>query len=251
MKIAVAGGTGVLGQHIVEAARRAGHDVSALSRRNGSDLVTGEGLDAALAGVEVIVDATNTTSQAKGRATTFFTTVTRNLQTHGSRAGVERLLTISIVNIERVPSGYYRAKLAQEGAARQGPLPVSIVRATQFHEFPAQILDRFHLGPIAFMPRMQVQTVAARALSEVVVDVAARVPTTINVAGPQPADLVDLARAVIARRGGKQRLIAMPIPGRAGSAMRSGALLPPEDARLVGPTFEEWLAGEDVFAIGR
>lgn len=253
MKVAVAGGTGVLGQHIVEACRSAGHDVSALSRRTGCDLTTGEGVDAALAGVEIIVDASNTTSQSKARAANFFTTVTANLQQAGAKAGAGRLVTISIVNIDRVPSGYYQAKLAQEAAALQGPLPVSIVRATQFHEFPAQILERFHLGPIAFMPRMRVQTVAARALAEMVAGLAADPPaeTIINVAGPQPADLVDLARAVMARRGDQRRLIPMPIPGRAGRAMKSGGLLPAGDARLVGPTFEEWLAGEDVFAVGR
>lgn len=252
MKIAVAGGTGVLGQHIVEACRSAGHDVSALSRRTGSDLTTGEGLDQALAEVEVVVDASNTASQTKNPATAFFTTVTRNLQQAGSRCGVEHLITISIVNVDRVPTGYYQAKLAQEASARQGPLPVTIVRATQFHEFPVQIMERFHLWQFAFMPRMRVQTVAARALGEMVADVAADPPaeTTINVAGLQPADLVDLARAVIVRRGDKLRLVPMPIPGRAGRAMRSGGLLPPSDARLVGPTFEEWLAGDDVFAVG-
>jgi len=253
MKIAVAGGTGVLGKHIVDACRGAGHDVSALSRRTGSDLTTGEGLDVALAGVDVVVDASNTTSQAKRRATEFFTTVTHNLQQAGSRSNVKRLITISIVNVDRLPTGYYAAKLAQEAAAREGPLPVTIVRATQFHEFPVQIMERFHLGPIALMPRMRVQTVAARALGEVVADIAALPPaeTTVNVAGPRPADLLDLARAAIVRRGDKLRLVSPPIPGRAGSAMRSGLLLPPSDARLVGPTFEEWLTGDDVLTVGR
>lgn len=253
MKIAVAGGTGVLGHHIVEACRTDGHAVSALSRRTGADLTTGEGLDAALDGVDVVVDASNIASQDKRRATTFFTTVTANLHQAGSRAGVKHLITISIVNIDSVPSGYYQAKLAQEAAARQGPLPATILRATQFHEFPVQIMDRFRLGPIAVMPRMRVQTVAARALGEVVAEVAAEPSpgTTINVAGPRSADLVELARAVIVRRGDKQRLIPVPIPGRAGRAMRSGGLLPAGDARLVGPTFDEWLTGDDVFLVGR
>ena len=253
MKIAVAGGTGVLGRHIVEACREAGHSVSILSRRTGSDLTSGEGLDAALDGVEVIIDATNTASQAKRQATTFFTTVTHNLQRAGARAGATHLITVSIVNIDRVPSGYYQAKLAQEAAARQGPLPASIVRATQFHEFPVQIIDRFRLGQIAFMPRMRVQTVAARALGNLIAELAAHpsAETSINVAGPQPADLVDLARAVIVRRDDKLHLVPVPIPGRAGRAMRAGALLPPGDARLVGPTFEEWLGGDDVLAVGR
>lgn len=252
MKIAVAGGTGTLGKYIVQAALDAGHEATALSRRTGVDVVTGEGLQAELEGVEVVVDATNTTSMGVKKATDFFTAVTRNLQDAGAGAGVTRLVTLSIVNIDKVPANpYYRAKLAHEAAARRGPLPVTIVRATQFHEFPAQVMARAHVGPVAFMPRFKVQTVAARALGQVVTDVAIAPPAdqSIEVAGPDIADLVELARKVVARRGDRTRLVAVPFPGRTGRALREGALTPGPGARIVGPGFDEWLAGDDVLAV--
>lgn len=253
MKIAVAGGTGTLGKYVVQAALDAGHDATALSRRTGVDVVTGDGLKAALEGVEVVVDATNTTSMGEKKATDFFTAVTRNLQDAGAGAGLSRLVTLSIVNIDKVPGNpYYRAKLAHEAAARRGPLPVTIVRATQFHEFPAQVMARVHLGPVAFIPHFKVQTVAGRALGQVVADLAIAPPSddTIDVAGPDVSDLVELARKVVARRGDRTRVVAVPFPGRTGRTLRKGALTPGPGARIVGPGFDEWLAGDDVLSVG-
>ena len=168
MKIAVAGGMGTVGRYVVEAANRAGHDVTILSRSTGVDLLTGVGLDTALDDVEVIIDTINTPRTSPAKATAFFTATTRHLQTAGAARSVDRLITLSIVGLERVPGyGYYQAKLKQEAAARSGPLPVSIVRATQFHEFPAQILARTQVGPFAVVPRMKIQPIAARTVGEI------------------------------------------------------------------------------------
>jgi uncharacterized protein YbjT (DUF2867 family) len=252
VRIAVAGGTGIVGKYVINAAERAGHQATSLSRATGIDLRTGVGLQAALEGVDVIVDATNENRLSAARATAFFTAVTRRLQDAGSAAGAGRLITLSIVNIDRVSSyGYYKAKLAQEAAALEGPLPVTIVRATQFHEFPAQIMQRAHAGPAYFVPHMRVQTVAARSVGEVVIEMAVDPPerTTVDVAGPAAADLVDLARAVIRRRGISGKVIAIPFPGRAGQAMRSGSLTPSTGALIVGPSFDEWLPGPDIEAV--
>jgi len=167
MRIAVAGGTGTVGRYVVQAAEQSGHHVVVLSRRAGIDLQNGEGLAAALEGIEVVVDATNagTTNQAK--ATAFFCEVSRRLQTVATAQGVTRLVTLSIVGADRVPGfGYYQAKLAHEAAALEGPLPATIVRATQFHEFPAQIFGRTRMGPVAMVPRMRVQPIAARTVGE-------------------------------------------------------------------------------------
>ncbi len=254
MRIAVAGGTGTVGRYVMKAAEQGGHVATSLSRATGIDLRTGVGLEGVLEGVDVIVDATNGSTVSATKATDFFTSVTRRLQQAGSAAGVGRLITVSIVNIDRLSSyGYYKAKLAQEAAALEGPLPVTIVRATQFHEFPAQIMQRAHAGPVYLMPRMRVQTVAARSVGEVVVNLAASPPedTTVDVAGPAVAELVDLARAVIRRRGGSGQVVAIPVPGRAGRAMRSGALTPAAGALIAGPTFEEWLPGPDIDAVPR
>ncbi len=254
MRIAVAGGTGTVGKYVMEAAEQGGHVAKSLSRASGIDLRTGLGLEGALEGMDVIVDATNGSTVSAAKATAFFTSVTKRLQQAGSAAGVGRLVTVSIVNIDRVGGyGYYKAKLAQEAAALEGPLPVTIVRATQFHEFPGQIMQRAHAGPVYLVPRMRVQTVAARSVGKVVVDLAGEPPekTTVDVAGPAVAELVDLARAVIRRRGGSGQVVAVRIPGRAGQAMRSGALTPAAGAIVAGPSFEEWLPGPDIDAVPR
>lgn len=248
MKIAVAGGTGTVGRHVVEAAERAGHEAVVLSRSTGVDLSTGVGLDRALDDVEVIIDTVNTPRTSRAAATAFFVETTRRLQEAGAARGVERLVTLSIVGLERVPGfGYYQAKLEQEVAARGGPIPVSVVRATQFHEFPAQILARSQAGPLALVPRMRIQPIAARTVGEILVEVAtgAARPQAVEVAGPEPADLVDLARALIARRGQRVAVIGFRVPGGAGKAMKGGALIPGAGVRLGGPTFAEWLDSAD------
>jgi uncharacterized protein YbjT (DUF2867 family) len=253
MRIAVAGGTGTVGKYVVLAAERGGHQVAVLSRRTGVDVRTGNGLMAALDGADVVIDAINAESMSRSKASAIFEETTRRLQVVGAAQGVARLVTLSIVGIDRVPGfGYYQAKLAQEAAALEGPLPVTIVRATQFHEFPAQMLGRLHLGPLALVPRMRVQPIAARTVGEILVEVASAPPgeTMVEIAGPEPADLVDLARAVVVRLGRRTAVLPVLVPGQGGKAMRSGALLPTPGVRLAGPPFAEWLAGEDLAAVG-
>jgi uncharacterized protein YbjT (DUF2867 family) len=248
MKIAVAGGTGLVGSYTVRAIAEAGHEAVVLSRSRGVDLSHDAGLAQALTGVDVIIDATNAGSIGRAKATAFFTDVTARLQATGSAQGVARLVTLSIVGVDRVTRyGYYQAKLAQEAAALAGPLPVTIVRATQFHEFPAQILARAHLGPVGALPVMRVQPIAARTVGETLVQVAVDPPSaqTIEIAGPEVEDLVTMARRLARAR--HRRLSVMPlwIPGAAGAAMRGGKLLATATTRLVGPSFSEWLSSSD------
>jgi len=252
MRIAIAGGSGTVGRYVVQAARQAGHEAVVMSRSAGIDVRTGEGLAGALRGVEVIVDAANSGTTRRAKATDFFTQVTDNLQSVGGAQGVSRLVTLSIVGLERLPGfGYYQAKLAQEAAALAGPLPVSIVRATQFHEFPVQILSRSRFGPVGLMPIMRIQPVSARAVGEVLLQTAVGpgLGAALEVGGPEEKDLVSLARAVVRKRGMPTSVVPLPVPGRAGKAMRAGAQLPQSGARIVGPTFEEWLEGEDMLSM--
>jgi uncharacterized protein YbjT (DUF2867 family) len=249
MRIAVAGGAGVVGKFVVAAAESAGHDVVSISRRSGVDIRTGEGLSVALKGVDVIVDTVNSVSTNRDRATAFFTEVTGRLHEAGAAEGVDRLVVLSIVGLERVPGyGYYEAKLAQEKATRGGLLPTSIVRATQFYEFPAQILRRTQFGPIALMPKMKIQPVAARAVGQVLLEAAVAPVTSAitEVAGPEVAELASLARAVIRHRGQRAWVIPFALPGSAGKAMRNGGQLPAPGIHVVGPTFSEWLNTGDL-----
>ena len=218
MRLAIAGGTGVVGRYAAQAAEDAGHDVMVLARARGVDLTSGKGLDAAMEGVEAIIDATNSTSLTQGAATNFFIQVAGRLQRAAEDCGARHIVTLSIVGLERVPGyGYYRAKLAHEEAAQQGNVPASILRATQFHEFPSQILARARRGPLAVMPRMRTQPVAARTVGEALVDLAAGDPVgrAPDLAGPQPEDLVSLARLVLAQRHIKAVVIPLRVPGGA------------------------------------
>jgi uncharacterized protein YbjT (DUF2867 family) len=238
----VAGGTGVLGRLVVDVLRSRGHDVVALSRGSGVDLVTGSGLAASLSGVEAVVDASNTTA-GRAKATAFFEAVATNLHRYGGEAGVRHLVTVSIVGIDRAPGyGYYAAKLAHEAAATSGPVPTSVVRSTQFHEFADLVLSFGRKGPVALVPRMRSQPVAARSVAERLADVAVGSPLSerLQVAGPEQLDVPDMARRLLRARGQKALVLAVPLPG-GGKAVASGALLPQQPFETLGPTYGEWL----------
>src|SRR3954465_4590153 len=134
-KIAVTGATGRVGSPLVEILEQRGHDVVRIARSQGVDVVSGEGLEAALAGAETIIDAATGPSPDRAAATEFFTASARNLQRAGAAAGVKRIVVVSIIGIDKFQGGYNAAKLAQEQTLLEGPLPIRIVRAAQFHEF--------------------------------------------------------------------------------------------------------------------
>ncbi|MFI5034879.1 MAG: SDR family oxidoreductase [Acidimicrobiales bacterium] len=248
MKIAVAGGTGVVGRYVVSAARSAGHEVVAMSRSTGVNLKSGDGLAAAMSGVDVVIDASNSSSTKRAPATSFFVQSIANLHRVAQATGVSRLVVLSIVGIDRVPGvGYYDAKVSQERAAVSGTTPVTIVRATQFHEFAGQLLSRMSAGPVALLPSMRIQPVAARTVGEFLVGVASRSPTeaVIEIGGPQPLALVSAGRQTLRRRHDRRIVIPLWIPGAAGRALRGGALLATDATTIAGPAFADWLEGPD------
>jgi uncharacterized protein YbjT (DUF2867 family) len=246
MKLAIAGGTGLVGRHVVAAAEAQGHEVTVLSRSLGVDVVTGDGLTDALTGVQTIVDVTNSPSQDEQPATDFFVAAAGNLQRVGAQCGVEHIVTLSIVGIDELPTGYYAAKLAHERVAAAGPVPATILRATQFHEFPAQMIGWAVPDGVAHLPDLTVQTVAARTVAEVLVELAGAQPIgrAADLAGPDERQLIDLARTFVARRG---REIVVEPDVRAGIPPR--ALMPGAGARVEPPSFEEWLDGADAAAL--
>ena len=143
-----------------------GHEVVPIARSKGVDVITGEGLAEALDGVDAIVDAATGPSPDEEEATKFFTTATRNLHEAGTKAGVKRIVLVSIIGIDKFKAGYNSAKLAQEQAALAGPIPTRILRATQFHEFVEQLLDWGRNGDVAYVAAMQTQVIAARTVAE-------------------------------------------------------------------------------------
>lgn len=251
MRVAVAGGTGVAGAHAVGAARAAGHRVVVLARSAGVDVRTGIGLGGALDGVDAVIDATSPGTTEEVAATAFYTTVAGTLQRAAAAAGVGHLVVLSIVGIDGPAGGYgfYAANLRHERAAAAGEVPVTVLRATQFHEFPGQVLARTRRGPVAVVPTMRCQTVAARTVGEVLVELAGAPPGDggpVELAGPGPArPLPELARELLARGRRRAAVLAVRLPGAAGRAMATGGLLPGEGARLEGPTWSAWLDGPD------
>jgi uncharacterized protein YbjT (DUF2867 family) len=195
-RIAVAGATGTVGRHVVERAASAGHDVVPLSRSHQIDVRTGDGLASALAGVDVVIDVTNPSSIEEAAATAFFTDAARMLQRVGAEQGVRHIVTLSIVGIDKTAFGYYAAKLAHERAAAAGPVPRTVLRATQFHELPAQLMALTRKDSEARVLDLHVQSIAARSVATVLVEIAAGKPQgrARDLAGPEEADLVALAR---------------------------------------------------------
>lgn len=243
-KIAVTGATGRLGRQLVDVLEAQGHEVVPIARSKGVDVITGEGLAEALEGVEAVVDLATGPSPDEQEATEFFTTSTRNLQEAGVRAGVKRIVLVSIIGIDKFKTGYNAAKLAQEKAALAGPIPTRIVRAAQFHEFVEQLLDWGRQGDVAYVAAMRTQVVAARALAETVAElVTDSEPTgpTLEVAGPRPERLVDLARLLTEHRGESLQIFETTEFFPEGDVYDSDAPLPGPDAKLTGPTYEEWL----------
>jgi len=245
MKIAVAGGTGVVGSLLVEQLRASGHEAVVLARATGVDLVTGQGLEHSLDGVEAVVDVLSVATGAAGPATEFFTTSTRNLLAAEYAAGVRHHVLLSIVGIDDIPFGYYVGKVAQERAVEDGKVPFTILRATQFHEFGAQMIDRApSLGPVLVVPQMTAAPIAAREVAAELARIASGVPQgrVPDLRGPKEEKVPSMTRRVLRRRGSRRPVLAAFLPGKAGAGMRNGGLIPGEGATVGQQTFDAWLA---------
>jgi uncharacterized protein YbjT (DUF2867 family) len=246
-KIAVTGATGRLGSPLVEILEQRGHEVVPIARSKGVDVVSGEGLDEGLAGAETIIDTATGPSPDQEAATEFFTASARNLQRAGAAAGADRIVVASIIGIDKFEGGYNAAKVAQEETLLEGPLPVRIVRAAQFHEFVGQLVGWTIQDGVAYLPEMRTQLVAARVVAETLAD-AAEEPEIQNgriteVAGPREERLADVAAALFASRGDSFEIREGRQPGDPdAAAYAEGAALPNPGAKLAGPSFEDWLA---------
>ncbi len=246
--VLVTGGTGTLGRALVHTLLDAGLPVRVLSRRDRTpaapptvewavgDLVTGEGLPQALADVRAVVHCAS-----DPRHPDHDVDASVQLLLGARAAAVPHLLYISIVGVDRVPFAYYAAKHRVEQLVEDGGVPWTILRATQFHDFVATLLDYLSRGPVAVAPAgvrdqpVDVREVAARLAELVAAGPSGRVP---DLGGPQVLTTTELMRTYLAGTGRRRPVWTVRLPGLNG--FRSGDHLAPEhaDGRV---TFAEWI----------
>jgi uncharacterized protein YbjT (DUF2867 family) len=243
-RIAVAGGTGTVGRLVTEFVRQRGHDAVVLSRSTGIDLVTGAGLDTVLAGVDAVIDVSNTLSMSAAASVRHFQTTAQVLADAERRAGVRHHVLLSIVGVDAPhSSGYYRGKLAQERAVAAAGVPWTLLRTTQFHEFAQQLFQRTRFGPFVLVPAMRSQPVAAREVAARLVELAEGAPAgrVTDLAGPRVERIAELARRYARASRASGLVVELPLPGAVGRAMRQAGLLPAPDADVRGPAYADWL----------
>ena len=232
MDVLVTGGTGRLGQRLVGPLQEAGHSVKQMSRRGTGpggvrgDLASGFDLRAALAGAELVVHAA---SDPQGDPWQVDVAGTRRLVEAVDRDRLRHLVYISIVGVDRIPYGYYRAKFAAEQVLLASGLPVTLLRVTQFHDFVDFLLDTARKGPVLPVPMgWRAQPVDVGEVAQHVVDVVGRPASggVVEFGGPEELSVADLARAWAAARAPGTHVVATPVPGKLGSAFRDGAAVP-------------------------
>jgi hypothetical protein len=225
------------------------------------DVVTGEGLAEALAGAECVIDAA--TGSARGRerrtptaAREFFTASARNLHELGQKAGVQRMVEVSVIGIDHFTAGQGAAKHAHEKAMLAGPIPVRVLRAAQFHEMVPQLIEWGTQGDVAYVRNQRIQPVAARAVAHALVDMATdpawaaspahSEPPVPEIAGPREENLVDMAKLFVAHHGMSLRIQGVTDPSDPDDKVwEDGSLLANPHATLAGPTFQAWLDSDD------
>ena len=245
MKIVVMGGTGLIGSKLVEKLRNDGHAPLAASPDTGVNTLTGEGLADALEGAHVVVDVENAPDWDDAAVLDFFQTSSRNLEAAETAAGVGHHVTLSVVGADRLTeSGYMRAKVAQEELVKAGPIPYTIVRATQFFEFIGRIADSAAEGDTIRLSPALVQPEAADDVVSTLADVAVGAPLndTVEVAGPEAFRLDELARRVLEARDDLRQVKADVHARYFGAELDDESLTPGDGARIAPTRFEDWLS---------
>jgi uncharacterized protein YbjT (DUF2867 family) len=244
MKIVVIGGSGLIGSKLVGKLHAYGHEVVAASPNSGVNTLTGEGVAEALQGASVVVDVSNSPSFEDKAVMKFFETSTRNILTYEAAAGVRHHVALSVVGTDRLSeSGYFRAKIAQEGIIKSSAIPYSIVHATQFFEFLKSLADISSDGDKVRLPPVLFQPMAADDVAAGVGRIAIGPPVNgiVEIGGPEQFRLDELVRRRLASLHDPREVIADPKALYSGSKVSERTLLPENDAQLGQTRFEDWL----------
>ncbi|MFC8260640.1 SDR family oxidoreductase [Streptomyces sp. NPDC057291] len=243
MKFAVMGGTGRIGSQVVKKLKASGHEAVPHSLSTGVDIITGQGLDEAVAGVDVVVNLTNSPT-FDDASPAFFQTSMDNLLAACRKGGVGHVVILSIVGAEQVPGlDYYRAKVLQENILKAGSIPYSIVRATQFMEFMDSVLAMTTEGDTVRLPPTPIQPIAAQDVSDAVAEVAAGTPLNgiLNVAGPDVFPLDELGRITLNARPDGRTVVTDDTAGMFAAA-HGDVLTAKGDARIAPTHYADWLS---------
>jgi uncharacterized protein YbjT (DUF2867 family) len=246
MKIVVIGGSGRVGGNVVRRLIALGHDPVPASPSTGVDTITGEGLAEAMAGTDVVVDVSNAPVWDDDAVKEFFTTSTRNLLAAERAAGVGHHVAVSIVGCDLLPdSGYLRAKVAQEAEITAGDVPYTILRATQFFEFLAQIVEGGAEGDTVRLPTGLMQLVAADDVAATVTALATAAPAgRVELGGPEKMGVDAWARRLFAETGDERAVVGDPHARYFGTELPGGELTPGDGARIGALDFATWFAAQ-------
>ena len=244
MKIVVIGGTGLIGSKTVDRLRKRGHEVLAAAPSSGVNTLTGEGVDDAMAGTDIVIDLANSPSFEDKAVLEFFETSGSILLTAEKKAGVKHHLALSVVGAERLPaSGYLRAKVAQERLIRASGVPHTIVHSTQFFEFLSGIAENGAAGEEIRLSSAFIQPIASDDVAEAVTDYALGAPVNgmVEIAGPDKFPLADLVQRFLYITGGTRKVVSDPRALYFGAELAPDSLVPAAGARLGSLNFQAWL----------
>ena len=244
MKVTVVGASGLIGTRLSEKLRRSGHDVTAASLSLGVDTVTGNGLDVAMAGTEVVVDVTNAASFGDSSAFDFFKVSTKNLLAAAAEAGVRHYLALSVVGTPHlVESDYFRAKMVQENLIRASGRPYTILRSTQFYEFINGLIDIGAEGNVFRLPSALMRPVAAGDVAASLAQLAAGAPLgdVVEIGGPEQFGIDEIARTYLAANEDERQVITDQSTSYLGVELTDDALIPGAGARMARQTLSDWL----------
>jgi uncharacterized protein YbjT (DUF2867 family) len=246
MNVTLIGGSGLIGGKLAPLLEAAGHRVTLASPSRGVNTVTGEGLDKALAGADVVVDVSNSPSFEADAVLQFFRASTTNLLAAARAAGVRHLVALSVVGAERLPdNGYMRAKVAQEDLIRDGRVPYTIARATQFFEFLRAIADTgaaaadgVHVSSAVFQP------LAADDVARFLAGIVPQAPRNgrAEVGGPERLPMHEAVQRALDAFGDPRRVVADPKAPYFGSVLDDRSLVAAADAAVGAITLDSWLA---------
>ncbi|MBP2301825.1 SDR family oxidoreductase [Azospirillum picis] len=244
MKIVVIGGTGLIGSKLVAILTAGGHQAVAASPSTGVNSITGEGLAAALAGADVVVDVSNPPSFDGAVVSDFFRTSGRHLVAAGTQAGIRHHVVLSIVNTDRMPdNGYFRAKVEQETLIARSGIPYTIVRATQFLEFLGTIAATHADGDTVRLADGLFQPIAADDVAAILAETALGAPHNgvIDIAGPERAPFAAIIGRYLAAVGDGRQAVADPAARYFGGHVGEQSLVPTGEARLGHTGLDDWL----------